>query len=71
MPNANRCDRFIARQAVFIAAVTALLLMISPVLEPGFEPFEVERAYQNGFSIQNNPGLDRAGGRFGGGLEGF
>ena len=76
-PNAELDKR---RQNVIVRALTkmgvddaASRVTISPALTPGFEHFEAERAYQNGFSFQGNRGSGGFGGvgGFGGGFGGF
>lgn len=47
-------------------------VVVAPALTPGFQDFEAEQAYQNGFSIQNGwgGGFGGLGGSFGGGFGG-
>jgi hypothetical protein len=68
------------RQDVIVRALSkmgvddaASRVTISPALTPGFEHFEAERAYQNGFSFQGDRGFGGLGGAggFGGGFGGF
>jgi hypothetical protein len=74
-------DLDLHRREIIVRALTEMgvreadkRVVVSPALTPGFQQFEAERAYYNGFGTRGNSGFGGfggAGGGFGGGFGGF